>query len=313
MLKIPEFTLTDNINFTSTNESVVKVSATGSLNFVGAGEAMVFCATRFDATYDIEQSDYKDITVAKRKVQVTLTNQEITYGDDFSSIKMKYTGLTSQDTVDGYKFEIAPKVQVSDYSSKMARLVNILCRLKVEKDLNYEFESNTATLKVNVCALIIQADSNKTVYGPAEPELTWNVTSGSIVPGNTISGKLILEDGATVGVHKVVEDENNKFQNDNYSITFLCGYYTIDADEDAKKIMELESTLDPELNNHEENQTLLKIMEIWNCMTSKSRIKQLPKTTYEHIDNYANRHDEIFETVKKLNELGTSHHQHSRS
>jgi hypothetical protein len=44
-----------------------------------------------------------------------------------------------------------------------------------------------------------------------------------------------------VGVHKVVENENNKFQNDNYSITFLCGYYTIDADEDAKKIMELES------------------------------------------------------------------------
>ncbi|MDR2083178.1 MAG: hypothetical protein LBP35_06260 [Candidatus Ancillula trichonymphae] len=121
------------------------MSATGSLNFVGAGEAMV-CATKFDATYDIEQSDCRDTTVAKWKVQVTLTNQEITYGDDFSSIKMKYTGLTSQDTVNGYKFEVAPKVQVSDYPSN-GKVGEYIMHAGGGEDPNYEFESNTATLK----------------------------------------------------------------------------------------------------------------------------------------------------------------------
>ena len=60
-----------------------------------------------------------------------------------------------------------------------------------------------STLDINTRAITITADAKSKVYGAADPALTYQITSGSLVGSDTFSG---LDDAeATFSLSQVIE------------------------------------------------------------------------------------------------------------
>jgi hypothetical protein len=78
--------------------------------------------------------------------------------------------------------------------------------------------------------ITITADYQEKIEGDPDPELTWRVTSGSLVDPDTIIGELMREPGEEVGLYRIligslgIEDGNN---GENYDLRFEEGTFNI--------------------------------------------------------------------------------------
>jgi hypothetical protein len=86
------------------------------------------------------------------------------------------------------------------------------------------FEAGTLT--VNQRAITITADDKSKTYGDANPELTWTVSEGDLVNGDTLSGTLSTETTALSGVGDYAIAQGT-LDDANYAITFEEGTLTV--------------------------------------------------------------------------------------
>ena len=68
------------------------------------------------------------------------------------------------------------------------------------------------------------ADSKSKTYGSADPALTWQVTSGSLVNGDSLNGALTRSAGENVGSYTI---DASALANGNYVVTAIDGTLTI--------------------------------------------------------------------------------------
>lgn len=97
--------------------------------------------------------------------------------------------------------------------------------------------------------ITLQANNLTQVYGNPAIPLTYSVTQGSIVTGDTFSGSLVRGGGSakTVGVYTIF---GNTILNSNYDVTFINGTYTITQ-------REITITLQNQQNMYVENEAQL--------------------------------------------------------
>lgn len=90
---------------------------------------------------------------------------------------------------------------------------------------NYQlsFVDNTSST-INKAALGIAADNKTKTYGNADPTLTWQVTSGSLVNNDTLSGALTRSAGENAGSYTI---DASALSNGNYVVTATNGSLTI--------------------------------------------------------------------------------------
>ncbi len=81
------------------------------------------------------------------------------------------------------------------------------------------------SVTVNARSITVRADSQTKVYGRSDPELTYEVVSGSLMGSDTFRGVLSREPGENVGEYSINQGTLNL--NDNYIITFLESSFTI--------------------------------------------------------------------------------------
>ncbi len=86
--------------------------------------------------------------------------------------------------------------------------------------------SNNTTGVITARAITVTADVKTKVYGDVDPALTYQVTSGFLVSGDSLTGALTRVAGVNVGTYAI---QKGTLANSNYSITYVGANLTITA------------------------------------------------------------------------------------
>ncbi|MFM7891461.1 MAG: MBG domain-containing protein, partial [Actinomycetota bacterium] len=110
--------------------------------------------------------------------------------------------------------------------------VGTTCKVTATKaqSTNFNEASSVATtISITPRAVTIVADSLSKIYGATDPTLTYNVTSGSLATGETLSGTLTRATGEAVGTYLISQGTVTSANNTNYTVTFSgTNNFTID-------------------------------------------------------------------------------------
>ena len=91
------------------------------------------------------------------------------------------------------------------------------------------FAGSTGTLAggqtVNPVSITVTADDQVKVYGAADPALTYQITSGSLVAGDSFTGVIAREPGESAGPYDI--QQGALTLSGNYNLTFIEGTLTI--------------------------------------------------------------------------------------
>lgn len=90
---------------------------------------------------------------------------------------------------------------------------------------NYNNQSGSVEILITARPITITADAKTKVYGDSDPVLTYQITSGSLVNGDTITGSLSRVFGENVGAYAILQGTLSA--GPNYSITFVSANLTI--------------------------------------------------------------------------------------
>ncbi len=89
----------------------------------------------------------------------------------------------------------------------------------------YNELSGTVTDNIAPVDITILADPQSKIYGDPDPELTYQVTEGSLVPGDSFSGMLTRDLGEDVGSYAILQ--GSLMLSPNYVLTYLGNDLTI--------------------------------------------------------------------------------------
>ncbi|MGE4357345.1 MAG: MBG domain-containing protein [Candidatus Omnitrophota bacterium] len=90
---------------------------------------------------------------------------------------------------------------------------------------NYNDASNTINDIIAKAALTVTANDTSKDYGQPDPIFTYQITSGSLVEGDSFSGALTREPGEDVGIYDILQ--GTLTAGDNYAIDYIPGIFTI--------------------------------------------------------------------------------------
>jgi|AGTN01.1.fsa_nt_gi Listeria/Bacterioides repeat/Listeria/Bacterioides repeat len=153
--------------------------------------------------------------IEKRTVTVAADAKSKIYGNADPALTYRITAgsLVVGDTLAG-NLEREAGENVGNYNITEGSL----------NDDNYAITFNGATLTITKRAITVAADAKSKVYGDADPALTYRITAGSLVVGDTLAGNPEREAGEGVGNYNITEGSLN---DDNYAITFSGAALTI--------------------------------------------------------------------------------------
>ncbi|MEX0909748.1 MAG: YDG domain-containing protein [Candidatus Paceibacterota bacterium] len=77
---------------------------------------------------------------------------------------------------------------------------------------------------INPKPITVTANPQNKTYGNAEPDFTYEITTGSLVQGDELTGSLSRDAGENVGTHTITQGD---LDNSNYGITFVSDNLTI--------------------------------------------------------------------------------------
>jgi hypothetical protein len=86
-------------------------------------------------------------------------------------------------------------------------------------DSNFTVSSGSQTVTVNQRPITVTADAKTKVYGQADPALTYQITSGSLVIGDAFTGALTRVAGENVNTYAI--QKGTLALSDNYTLTYV--------------------------------------------------------------------------------------------
>jgi hypothetical protein len=92
---------------------------------------------------------------------------------------------------------------------------------------NYQLSSTSASTTANITAqnITVTADAKSKVFGTVDPELTYQITSGSLISGDVFSGSLNRVTGENFGTYAI--QKNTLSAGGNYNLTYVGANLTI--------------------------------------------------------------------------------------
>ncbi|MBA4789199.1 MAG: filamentous hemagglutinin N-terminal domain-containing protein [Rhizobiales bacterium] len=90
---------------------------------------------------------------------------------------------------------------------------------------NYAITYTGATLAVTQRPLTVAAENETMAFGGTEPPLAWQITAGSLVNGDQMSGALVRQPGAAPGIYAILQ--GTLAATANYDLTYIPGLFTI--------------------------------------------------------------------------------------
>ncbi|MDX8438520.1 MBG domain-containing protein [Mesorhizobium australafricanum] len=160
-----------------------------------------------------------NLSVTQRAIWVTADAKSRVYGDDNPALTYRVTSgsLVNGDSLSGALATTATTASaVGSYGITQGTLANA----------NYAFTYVGTNLSVTKRGITVTADSKSRAYGDANPALTYQVTSGSLVNSDSLSGSLTTTatTASSVGSYGITQ---GTLANGNYAITYVGANLTV--------------------------------------------------------------------------------------
>ena len=195
----------------TTGSLVVGDSLTGTLSRVSGenvGTYAILRGTVDNTNYDITYAGAL-LTVTQRPITVTADAQTKEYGANDPQLTYAITtgSLSGSDTFSGTLSRAGGEL-VGTYAISQGTLANT----------NYDITYAGADLTVTQRQVTVTADSKSKEYGSGDPQLTYALTTGSLISGDVLSGSLTRVTGENVGDYAI---NQGNLANSNYNITYV--------------------------------------------------------------------------------------------
>ena len=177
----------------------------------------ITCTGAASPNYTIAYGPNGTLTITARAITVTADAKSKVYGDADPALTYQITSgtLVSGDSFSG-SLTRAAGANVGTYAILQGTLT---------AGTNYNLTYVGADLTITPKPITVTADAKTKVYGSADPALTYQVTSGSLVAGDNFSGALTRAAGANVGAYAILQ--GTLTAGTNYTLTFVSANLTI--------------------------------------------------------------------------------------
>lgn len=235
-----------NVTWTSSNKTVATVDATGKVTANAAGDAKITATTKdgtgLTATCAVTVTAAPKAELVAKSTSITCDGLEYGYttGSSASVVITNQGNADANTTIameKGSAFTLAGEVSTIADGEKATLTVQAKTGLAAgayTDNIKVTYGKNELSIpvKVNVSkrAITITADDKERTYGNANPQPTYQITSGSLVKGDSID--VTLSTSATADSDAGTYDiEVTTGTNDNYDITPVNGMLTINPKE----------------------------------------------------------------------------------
>ena len=216
-----------NFNLGATSNSAGTISysvvagGTGTASLSGTnnetvtlGNAGTVTIRASQAANGIYGSSSKDITltIGKKPLTVTAEAKSKVYGSSDPTLTYNAT-LEGADVLTG-SLSRAAGTDVGTYAISSTL-----------SNSNYDITFVPANLSITKRAITITADEKSKVSGENDPEFTYQISSGSLVSGDTFSGKLTRNSGDSVGIYDILIGDLTL--GGNYDLSFVSNRFNV--------------------------------------------------------------------------------------
>jgi len=157
------------------------------------------------------------LTVNQRSVTVTADAKSKIYGDANPALT-----ATETNTVAG---AAALNYSLATNAGQFSDVGSYAITVSLGSNPNYSVTTTDGSLTVNQRSVTVTADAKSKIYGDADPSLTYAVTSGSVVNGDSFSGSLSRATGENVGTYAI--NQGSVSLGSNYSLSYVGANLTI--------------------------------------------------------------------------------------
>jgi hypothetical protein len=160
------------------------------------------------------------LTIDKKLVTVTAADTTKQYGDVDPTLTYAITNgatLVGDDAFTG-SLSRASGSNVGTYAIQQGTLT---------LSNNYLITFVSGTLTIEMRSVTITADAKSKQYGQTDPVLTYQVTTGSLIVGDSISGALARNSGSGVGSYTITQGSLSLSA--NYNLTFVSANLSVTA------------------------------------------------------------------------------------
>ncbi|WP_175540825.1 MBG-2 domain-containing protein, partial [Janthinobacterium sp. 551a] len=167
------------------------------------------------------------LSIDARPITVTADAKSKVYGNVDPSLTYQLTqgSLVAGDSLSGVLRRAAGE-NVGSYTIDASALANG----------NYVITAQNGSLNIDARPITVTADAKSKVYGNVDPGLSYQVTQGSLVAGDSLNGVLRRVAGENVGSYTI---DASALANGNYVITAQNGSLTIDANLELENAIRL--------------------------------------------------------------------------
>ena len=151
------------------------------------------------------------LTVTQAVLTVTADAKSKVYGNTDPALTYQITSgsLVSGDSLTGALTRVSGE-NVGSYAIQQGSLA---------ASANYALTFIGANLSIGTRSLTTTADAKSKVYGNTDPALTYQITSGSLVSGDSLTGALTRVSGENVGSYAI--QQGSLAASANYALTFI--------------------------------------------------------------------------------------------
>jgi hypothetical protein len=118
---------------------------------------------------------------------------------------------------------------VNIYNAPFGKIGNYVITYTVSDSDNYNEDTKVVVITINKKPITVTAESKKIIEGENDVELTYTLSENALVGNDTISGNLTRAVGTDAG--KYLISIGTLTAGDNYDITYVSSYYTINNSE----------------------------------------------------------------------------------
>lgn len=190
-------------------------------------------------TGDLSNAGEYDITVADAEISGGASNYDISYRTGTLTISPLTITVTADPATKEYgdpdpvfTYDASPALLGGDeFSGGLSREgtedvgAHPITQGSLTAGPNYTIDFVGDDLTITVRALTIEADPQSKIYGDPDPELTWAITDGSLLPGDSLTGSLERSAGEDVSTYTITQ---GSLDNANYDITYVDAQLTVE-------------------------------------------------------------------------------------
>ncbi len=193
----------------------VSVTYDGAVEPPAAAGSYAVVAVISDPGYS--GSAYSTLVIAPKATSVSPTPAGKTYGDADPTLDGTLAGFVPADGVTA-AYSRTPGENVGEYV--------ISATLHPEAALaNYDITCNTATFTIGPRKITVTADAQAKFVGDADPELTYQLTGGSLIGMDPLTGSLSRAPGEDAGTYPITQ--GTLTAGSNYALTYIGAALTI--------------------------------------------------------------------------------------